>query len=55
MSNPFYDLYCHELNKGGLLSKILLLYEFEHITKKGGMCVTTISFSQLGFMGSKVQ
>jgi hypothetical protein len=54
MSNPFYDLYCHELNKGDLLSKILL-YEFEHITKKGGMCVTMISFSQLGFMGSKVQ
>jgi len=52
MSNPFYDLYCHELNKAELLSKILL-YEFDHITKKGGMCVTMISFSQPGFMGSK--
>ena len=49
MSNPFYDLYCHEPNKGELLSKILL-YEFEHITKKGGMCVTMVSLSQLGFM-----
>jgi len=54
MSNPFYDLHCHELNKGELLSKILL-YEFEHITKIGGMCVTIISVSQPGFMGSKVQ
>jgi hypothetical protein len=54
MSNPFYDLYRHELNNGEILSKILL-YEFEHITKKCMMCVTMISFSQLGFMGSKVQ
>ena len=50
MLNPFYDLYCHELNKGGSLSKILL-YEFEHITKKGGMCVTVIPFFQAGLMG----
>jgi len=54
MSNPVYDLYCHELNKGELLSNILL-YEFEHITKKGGMCVAMIAFSRLGFMGSNVQ
>jgi len=52
MSNPFYDLYCHKLNKGELLSKFLL-YKFEHITKKGGMCVTMISFSQLGFMDQR--
>jgi hypothetical protein len=31
MSNPFHDLYSHELNKGELLSKFLV-YEFEHIT-----------------------
>jgi hypothetical protein len=54
MSNPFYDLYCPELNKGELLSKILL-YKFEYITKKGAMCMTMISISQPGFMGSKVQ
>ena len=34
MSYPFYDLYSYEQNKGELLSKILV-YEFEHITKKG--------------------
>ena len=33
MSYPFYDLYSYEPNKGELLSEILL-YEFEHITKK---------------------
>ena len=44
---PFNDLYCHQPNKGELLSKILL-YEFEHITKKGGMCVIMIYFSQPG-------
>ena len=54
MSNPFYDLSCHKPNKGELLSKILR-YEFEHITKKGGMRVTMIAFSQPGFMGSTVQ
>jgi hypothetical protein len=54
MSYPFYDLYSHELNKGQLLSKILL-YELEHITKKGGKFVTMISFSQLRFMGSKAK
>ena len=54
MSNPFYALYCHEMNKGELLSKILL-YEFEHVTKKGWICVTTISFSQPGVMRSKMQ
>jgi len=52
MSNPFYDLHCHKPNKGELLSKFLL-YEFEHITKKGGMCVTMITFSQPGFMDQR--
>jgi hypothetical protein len=51
ISNRFYDLYRHEPNKGELLFKILL-YKFEHITKQDGMCVTMISFFQLGFMGS---
>jgi hypothetical protein len=54
MSNPFYELCCHGLKQGELLSKILQ-YEFEYNTKKGGMCVTMISFSQPGFMGSNVQ
>jgi hypothetical protein len=54
MSYPFYDLYSYELNKAELLSKILL-YELEYITKKGVKCVTKISFSQLGFMGSKAK
>jgi len=54
MLYPFYNLYCHEPNKCELLSKILL-YEFKHITQKGGMCVIMISLCQLGFMGSKVQ
>ena len=54
MLNPFYDLYSHEPNKGELLSNIQL-YEFKYIIKTGGMCVTMISFSQLGSMGSKVQ
>jgi len=54
MSYPIYDLYSHELNKGELLSMILV-YEFEHTTKKDRMCVIMISFSQPGFMGSKVQ
>jgi hypothetical protein len=53
MSNPIYDLYCHDRNKPELLSKILL-YKFEHISKKGIMCVAMIPFSQPGFMGSKV-
>jgi len=52
MPYPFYDLYSHELNKGELLSNILL-YELEHITKKGGMCVIMISGSQPGFVGSE--
>jgi len=54
MLYPIYDLYSHELNTDELLSKILL-YELEHITKKDGKCVIMISFSQLGFMGSKVK
>jgi len=52
MSDPFYDFYSHDPNKGELLSK-LLVYELEHITKKGRMCVIMISFSQLGFMDQR--
>jgi len=35
---------------------IILVYEFEHIRKKGGMCVIEVSFSQGAgwFHGSKV-
>jgi hypothetical protein len=51
---PSMTFYSYELNKGELLSKILL-YELEHITKKGGKFVTMISFSQPGFMGSKAK
>ena len=54
MVYPFYDPYSHEQNKGELLSKFLV-YEFEHTTKTGRMCVIMISFCQPGFMGSKVQ
>ena len=50
MSNHFYDLYCPQPNRGELES-LILLYEFEQITKNGGICVTVISFSPLGFMG----
>jgi hypothetical protein len=50
MSNPIYDLHCHEWNKGELQPRILL-YEFEHRIKKGAMCMTIISFSQQGYMG----
>jgi hypothetical protein len=52
MSYPFYDRYRHEPNNGELVSKILL-YELEHITKNGGMCVIMISSPQPCFMGSK--
>jgi hypothetical protein len=52
MSNPFYDLYSHEPNKGELLFKFLV-YEFKHRTKKGRMCVTLISFSQPGFVDQR--
>jgi len=52
MSNPFYDLYSHESNKGELLSKFLV-YEIEHIPKKGRMCMIMISFSQPGFMDQR--
>jgi len=51
MPYPFHGLYSHELNKGELLSK-MLLYELEHMTKKGGKCVIMISLSLPGFMGS---
>jgi len=54
MSYPFYEIYSPEPKKGEILSKIVV-YEFEHRTKKGRMCVIVNSFSQLGFMGSKVQ
>jgi len=43
MSDPFYDLYSHEPNKREVLSKILV-YELEHITKKGRMCVLWFLF-----------
>jgi len=43
MSYPFYDLYSYEQNKGELLSKILV-YELEHITKKGRTCVLCFLF-----------
>jgi len=34
----------------------IVVYGFQHITKKGGMCVIKVSFSQLGwFHGSKVE
>ena len=44
-----------DVHKGEHLSNILL-YEFEHITTKGGMCVIRVSFSQGPgwFHGSKV-
>jgi len=51
---PSITFYSYELNKGELLSKILL-YELEHITKTGGKCAIMISFSQPGFMGSKAK
>jgi len=54
MLYPFNDLYSHEPNKRELLSK-MLVYEFEHITKKGRICVIMISVSQPEFMGSKVE
>jgi len=54
MSYPTYNPDWHKLNNGGILFKILVS-EFEHITKTGGMFVYMISFSQPGFMVSKVQ
>jgi len=54
MSYPFHDPYSDEQNRGELISKIQV-YEFEHITKTGGMCVIMMSLSQLGFIESKVQ
>jgi hypothetical protein len=50
----FLDIYYHipsttskviDLYEGEHISNILV-YEFEHITKKSGMCVITVSFSQ---------
>jgi hypothetical protein len=49
MSNPFYNLYSHEPNNGEHLPKFLV-YDFEHITKKGQMAVIIIFVSQLGFV-----
>ena len=49
MSHPFTS---HEPNKGELLSKFVV-YEFEHITKTGRMCVIMIAFSQPGFMDQR--
>jgi len=54
ISYPFHDIYSHELNKDETVSMILV-YEFEHITRKGRMCLNMISFSQPGFMGSKMK
>jgi hypothetical protein len=54
MLYPTYDLYSHELNNDELLSTILV-YEFEHKTQKGWLCVIMISLSQSVFIGSKVQ
>jgi len=34
-----------EAPEGEHLSNIVV-YEFEHITKKGGMCLTKVTFSQ---------
>jgi hypothetical protein len=52
MSNPFYDFYSHESNKGEFLSRFLR-YEFEQITKNGRICVIMISFSQPGFIDQR--
>jgi len=39
----------------GEIHSNILVYEFEHITKKGVMCVIKVSFSQPGwFHGLKV-
>jgi hypothetical protein len=43
MSYPFCDLYSYGPNKAEHLSKIVV-YEFEHITKKGSMCVLWFHF-----------
>jgi hypothetical protein len=52
---PFKTCKVMEAYEGEHISHILV-YEFELITKKGGMCVIKVSFSQsLGwFHGSKV-
>jgi hypothetical protein len=60
----FLEISCHvssmickvmEGDEGKHLSNILI-YEFEHITKKGGMCEIKVSISQPGwFHGSKVE
>jgi len=52
---PFMTRKVMEAYEGEHLS-ITLVYEFEHISKKGRMCVIKVSFSQLGwFHGSKVE
>jgi hypothetical protein len=52
MSNPFYDLYSHEPIIGELLCEFLV-YKFEHLTKKGRMCLTMISFCEPGVMDQR--
>jgi hypothetical protein len=52
---PCMTLKVIDMYEGEHLSNILV-YEFRHITKKGGMCVIKVSFShgQGWFHGSKV-
>ena len=57
ISNHIPSMTCKVIDayKGEHLFNILL-YGFEHMTKKGGMCVIKVSFSQPGwFHGSKVE
>jgi hypothetical protein len=41
----YCNLHCPEMNKGTCLYK-LVAYQFEHITKQGGMYVIVIPYSQ---------
>jgi hypothetical protein len=50
---PSMTFTSHEPNRGELLSKFLV-YEFEHITKKGRMCVIMVSLSQLDFIDRRI-
>jgi len=52
MLNPLYDLYRHEPDEREPRSNFLVS-EYEHITKKGRLFVTFISFSQPGFMDQR--
>ena len=51
---PSLTFKVREVFEGEHLSDILV-HEFEHITKKGGMCGIKVSFSQarVGFMGQR--